>query len=80
MPPDRLANLCLLDLAHTFGDHLLSWGEDKENGPFGNFAPPRILKKCTDNTSSNQISYILYKLRSSCVQERSVYTAFAERF
>jgi hypothetical protein len=30
------------------------------------------------NTSSNRSSYILYKLRSSSVQERSVYTAFAE--
>jgi hypothetical protein len=31
------------------------------------------------NTSSNRISYILYKLRSSSVQERIVYTAFAEK-
>ena len=24
-------------LLHTFGDRILSWGEGKENGPFGSF-------------------------------------------
>ena len=29
------------DSAHTFGDCILSWAEDKEgNGPFGSSAPP----------------------------------------
>jgi hypothetical protein len=39
-PQIPLANLCLWYSAHTFGDRILSWGEGKENGPFGSFAPP----------------------------------------
>jgi hypothetical protein len=39
-PQIPLANSCLRYSAHTFGDRILSWGEGKENGPFGSFAPP----------------------------------------
>jgi hypothetical protein len=35
-----VANFCLRYSAHTFGDRILSWGEGKENGPFGSFASP----------------------------------------
>jgi hypothetical protein len=39
-PQILLANSGLRYSAHTFGDRILSWGEDRENGPFGSFAPP----------------------------------------
>jgi hypothetical protein len=34
-----LANSCLRHSPHTLGDRILSWGEGKENGPLGSFAP-----------------------------------------
>jgi hypothetical protein len=40
IPQTTLANWCLRYSAHTFGDRILSWGEGKENGPFGSFSPP----------------------------------------
>jgi hypothetical protein len=40
MPQTPLANSSLRFSAHTFGDRKLSWGENKENWPFGSFAPP----------------------------------------
>ena len=40
LPQTPVANSCLRYSAHTFGDRILSWGEGKENGPFGSFAPP----------------------------------------
>jgi hypothetical protein len=40
MPQTPVANFCLPDSAHTFGDRILSWGEGKENRPLDSFAPP----------------------------------------
>ena len=39
--------------AHTFGDRILpSWGEGKENGPFGSFATKESLKNTLASCAS----------------------------